>query len=791
MLKNYLIVTFRNLFRNIFYVLINIIGLGLALAICIVAYLNHTYDADFDAWHVNKIHIYKIEFTHLIQARSQPYGITPITLGPTIENKISGIEKIVRVNRSYSPMKVGENNFNKRIAYADPDFFDVFTFHLISGNKESFRDKNTIFINERLAEIYFGDVDPVGKIISIFNDNGEEFSFIVGGVMKNLPLNSSFIFEAVTQIDNFIEMWDLDEFDWSAWTAGTFIYINNPEQTETITELLQQFVPIQNEARENFKIEQFYLVPFTDMAHHGWDIWAHWFRQSFHPAAVTAPPIMAIFILLIACFNFTNTSIAFSSKRLKEIGVRKVTGGLRKQIILQFMSENLFLSFFALIFAVFFANFLVPAYSSMWEYMDLSFSLSKDPELWIFLFLLLVVTALVAGAYPSFYISRFNPVNIFQDKLSIGGRNVLSRILITLQFAISVLALVSGIMFTQNANYQNNIYLGYDKDHIIAIPVSNTSYFEPYKNTIKSNPKIESVGESEEHIGWSMFSRPVNYNDIKLEVDMFDIGHGYFNTMGLRLIEGREFEPHLEKTDANGSIIVNQKFIEDFGISDPIGKTVKMNDTVPLYIIGVMENFFRNGVWTKIEPTVFRLANKERLRMLTTRASPENLQDVYQYLEEEWKKMVPNYPFEGFYQEERMEEAKNINKSIKTVYVFLAVMALLLSAIGLHTLVSLSIIRRTKEIGIRKVLGASVQRIVRLLNNEFLLILIIASIIGTIGGYYSSIILMESIWDYFTDVTAITFIIPILLIFIISAITVGGKVIEAALRNPAESLRYE
>jgi putative ABC transport system permease protein len=494
---------------------------------------------------------------------------------------------------------------------------------------------------------------------------------------------------------------------------------------------------------------------------------------------------------LIACFNFMNTAIAFSSRRLKEIGVRKVAGSNRSLIIMQFMGEYMLLALLAIVLAVFLGRYLVSLYSRMWEYMDITLSFKEHPELWIYLFLLWIITSLLAGMYPSFYISRFNPVFIFQDKLRIGGRNIFSKILLTFQFVISVLALVSGFIFSQNARFQDNLYLGYDKDHIIAIPVNNRSRFIAYRDIIKSNPKIESIGESEEHIGWSNFIRSLEYQGIRYEVRALDIGDGYFQTMGLKLTGGREFPPELEQTDKEYSIIVNKKFIEEFGIQNPIGQRVMMDDTVPLYIVGVMENIYLFGFWSKIEPMMFRRGVNNRMRTLAVRASENNLKEINQYLENEWKEQFPNYPYEGFFQDDLMDEARDINKNIKNVYIFLAIIATILSAIGLYTLVSLSIIRRTKEVGVRKVMGATVPRIIRILNREYLIMLVIACIGGSMAGYYISEMLMESIWEVFTDVSFLCYLIPIILIFLIAIVTTGGKIYSAAKKNPAESLRYE
>jgi ABC-type antimicrobial peptide transport system permease subunit len=692
---------------------------------------------------------------------------------------------------SNSPVKIGEKNFSKRIAWCDTAFFKVFTIKMISGSYSLISNKNSILLDEEMADIYFGDEDPVGKIISVFADSEEERTFLVGGVYEKLLKNSSFIFQAITSIENYIEMWKINEYDWQTWTAGTFLYLSDPSQVNVVEELLQQYVPVQNDARKDFQIEKFRLMPLTKMAHSAWDVWSNRFRQSLHPAAVTAPPIMAILILLIACFNFMNTAIAFSSRRLKEIGIRKVAGSRRIQVVLQFMGEYFLLSMLSIILAIFFGKYLVSLYSRMWEYLDLALSFREYPELWIYLFLLLILTTFLAGTYPSFYISRFNPVYIFQDKLKIGSRNILSKILLTLQFIISVLALVSGIIFSRNARFQENIYLGYDKDNIIAVPIRNHSHFIAFRDAVRTNPKIESVGESEEHIGRSSFNRLVEYQNIRYEVQILDIGDDYFTTMGLKLTDGREFPVELALTDKENSIIISKKFAEEFGIQNPVGQRVMMDDTVPLNIVGVMENIYLYGVWSKIEPMILRRGNNERMRTLAVRASEENLQEVNQFLEEQWKELVPNYPYEGFFQDDLMNEGRDINRNIKNIYIFLAFIATILSAIGLYTLVSLSIIRRTKEVGIRKVMGATIPRIISILNREYVIILIIACIGGSLSGYYLSKQMMDSIWDVFTDVTVFTFMVPILLIFAVAAITMGWKVYSAASKNPTESLRYE
>ena len=790
MFQNYLIVTFRNFKRNLLYVLINVMGLGLALAVCIVAYISNKYDYDFDMFHEHAREIYRIEVTRQIEERSQGYGISPVSLAPLAKENIGGIKDVVRVATRYLPVKLGEKIFNKSIAYCDSGFFQMFTIDMVSGTSESFGDMNSIIISDELGEVYFGDRDPVGEIISVIT-NKVERTYLVAGVFRRFPLNSSFTFDAILYMDNFFETQQVIENDWRTAIAGTFLQIPDRSQVPVIEELLQQYVPIQNEAMEEFNIERFYLAPFSNMAHRGWDLWAHWFRHSFHPAAVAAPPLMALFILLLACFNFMNNAIAFSSRRLKEIGVRKVAGGIRRQIILQFMGENMVLSLAAVLIGIIVGRYLVDIYSRMWMYMDVSLSFRSNPELLVFLILLFLLASLLAGAYPSFYISRFNPVFIFQDKLRIGGRNILSKILLTVQFIISVNALVSGIIFTENARFQDNLYLGYDKDNIIAVPVNDRSYFVAFRDAISANPKIESIGESEEHIGRSNFTRNIEYRGIRRDIRALDIGDGYFRTMGLKLAGGREFPPELKSSDTENSVIVSKSFVEEFGMEKVIGERIMMTDTIPLYIVGVVEDLYLYGFWSIKDPMMFRRGVDERMRTLAVRGAGENLGEINEFLEETWKDIVPNLPYEGFFQDDLLDEARDINKNIKNINIFLAFLAIIISAIGLYTLVSLSIIRRTKEIGIRKVNGAPIFRITGIISREYMIILAIACIAGSVSGWWVSVTLMDSIWDTFTEVRPFVYILSNALVLVVAVASIGWKVYQAARRNPAESLRYE
>jgi putative ABC transport system permease protein len=791
MLKNYLLVTFRNLWKNKVFTLINIIGLGIALSVCIVAFFNNMFNYEFDRTHVNFDRIYRVTSFRDMQGREQEYGIVPATLGLEVKNDIPGIEKAARLMRSGSPVKEGDDIFSTQISYVDPEFLDIFTFPIIMGEKKSIEKQANVLISRKMASILFGDEYPVGKVISVVNDNNKEFTYTVGAVFEDLPENSSFRIDILTHFDNFLLMWDVKDADWKLWTSAFFIMVPEKSMLSSVSQSLKNYLAVQNRAREDFKINRFNLVPLDDVGESSRTIWSSNLFPSLHPAALKAPPVMALFILLIACFNFANTSIATFSKRLKEIGLRKTFGGQRIQLMTQFMLETLIICFLALLVGIALAEFLVPAYSSLWSYMSIKLTFTQYGFFWVFVILLLLTTGFIAGVYPAMHVSSFSPVNVMRGAAPFRGSGKLSAVLLTLQFSISVMSLVMGIVFSKNADFQRTIDLGYDRNEIIVLPIAQ-SLFTSFRNEILTNPKIVAAEGTQNHIGYGNYRRPVKDNEKQLEVDVLDIGPDYAQTMGLRLVEGRLFDKlRLEADRSSNSIVVNRKFADDFGWKDAIGKTVTLYDTTKLTVIGVVENFYLYGVWQAIEPLMLRISGTDQYGVMAIRAKPEDLAGVLEYLSLKWKKMSTNFIFGGRLQNDLMQEGQDINGGIMKVNIFLAIVATLLSLVGMYNLVSLDIIRRTKEIGIRKIQGAPVPLLMYLVGRKFLAVLVIASVFGCIGGYYMSNLLMDSIWDYFVSINFGTLLLSASIMFFATVFTIIFKIGKAALKNPVVSLRYE
>jgi cell division protein FtsX len=500
---------------------------------------------------------------------------------------------------------------------------------------------------------------------------------------------------------------------------------------------------------------------------------------------------MGIFVLLIAIFNMTNTAVAISSRRLKEIGIRKVMGSTRKNLIVQFIGETTLICFFALLVGVVIEKlFLMPAFNKLWPDFNLTADYFGKPGFMIFMILTLIFTSLLAGGYPAFYISKFQPVSILKGTLKFGGTNYFTRVLLCLQFAISLAGIVCSFAFTDNAKFQRDFDMGFNRSGIIFTNVNGKSEFETYRNALAGNPEITSIIGTQNHLYRSGFNDPVKHIDKEIEADILDISADYLPTMGITLVEGRNFKQDSE-TDRKESVIITEGLARKFGLTQAVGKEIVWMDTVKYYIVGVVKDIYTNGMWEQTDPVMFRYASDNKVNHILVKAPVDKMIAINQLMEAKWKEVFPDKMYEGNYMDEEMVEADTVNGNLVKMFVFLGIVALLLSATGLFTLVSLNIIKKMKEIGVRKVLGASAGNITRVINAEFVIILLIASVGGAALGWWMSAMLMDSIWDYYQEVTMTSMIISASILFVASALSFGFKVYKTIRLNPALVLRDE
>ncbi|MCA4895334.1 MAG: ABC transporter permease [Cytophagales bacterium] len=801
MIKNYLLITFRNLMKNKLFIFINVFGMGLAIACCITAYLNWGYSSNWDKTHDKAQSVYRVQFWREFQGKKNRFGMAPMPLGSFIKQNIKEVDKTVRYMSSYCDMRIGEEVFGDQMAYADSAFFDLFTFQLKYGSYSNFYDKGKVFISDKIAKNYFNKEDVVGQSMTqiVLGADGvrRPKEFEIGGVFKKPPQNNSFGFDVITLFDNF---WDvnldkeLSESNWKRWAHVLFLKIEDPAKVAIVTKQLQQYIEPQNKVREDFKISEYYLENFVGLMQRNRAnprLDSDYLGGGIPDEAITAPAIMAVLLLLLACFNFTNTSIAISGKRLKEIGIRKVMGSLRKQLIMQFLGENLILCFLGLLAGLLMAEWLVPAYDNMWTWLDLNLSYTENVGFLLFLILLLVATALIAGSYPAFYITSFEPVSILKGKAKFGGTNWFTRILLGGQFVISLLAIIMGVAFYQNGEYQKNYDLGFVTHGVISAWVNNENSFNTYRDALSSNKDIQLIAGTRHHVANSRYNDPVKYESIEREVDIMDIGDNYLEVMDMTLLSGRKFQKDSE-TDRKESILVTEEFVKQYGWKDSaVGKRVVWMDTVQLYVIGVVKNVYTQALWGPIQPLMLRYANKDKYQQLLVKVEPTKIASVNDYMEKKWKEVFPNTLYTGQWIDQELQETNEINKNVSVMFGFLGFFAALMTGIGLYTLVSLNIEKKMKEIGVRKVLGASVANISGVINFEFVVNLGVATVIGGAAGYFAADALMDSIWEYYMKLNVLTLLLSVTVMVIIAVAAVGYKTISTAMLNPTKTLRVE
>jgi putative ABC transport system permease protein len=795
MIKNYFLITFRSMMKNKLFIFINVFGMGVAIAQCIVGYFAYEYDATFDANHQNRAQIYRVSAIREFDNKLTRYGYASFPLGDIVDKTFTDVDQSSRYFHSFSNFKRDDDLFPGNVTYVDPDFFQLFSFDFISGNPAELKDKASVFIGESVAIRLFGSAaEATGKTIT--QVYGQELKEVkIAGVFKDPPMNSSFYRMDGSAYMNFENCKDehktIREDDWKVVESTLFVRINDASRVSNVYQQLQPYIENNNKVREDFQIKEFVLDPLTNMARGDR---ADNVRSSTWGAppisAVIGSVVMGILILLIACFNLTNTAIAISSRRLKEIGIRKVMGSLRRHLIIQYIGETMFICFMALLVGLVIADFLVRGWNVLWQYFQLTPHYTDSPVFLLFLIGILIFTGIAAGSYPAFYISKFEPVKILKGKLQFGGTNYFTRILLGLQFGISLMAIVSAIGFLQNARYQRAYDLGFDMRGSIIARINDQSEFDTYRNALQANPSILSIAGAKSGIFSNRANDPVKYESKQAEVDIIEVGDHYLPTMELKLVQGRDFVKDSE-TDRKESIIITEKMATVFGWDKPVGKEILWRDTVKLYVIGVVKDVYTRGLWRELEPMMIRYVLPNQYSQLVVSAKAEDVPTVNTFMSQEWNKTFPNRLYNGRMLAQDLQQVSEVNINIVYMFAFLGVIAMLLSATGLFTLVSLNIIKRMKEIGVRKVLGASVPNIARIVNTEFLIILVVASAFGSWAGSVQSDLIMGSIWRYYQGANAVTFLVSIGLLFLISFLAIGYKIFKTASMNPVDSLKEE
>ncbi|MEP6513431.1 MAG: ABC transporter permease, partial [Parafilimonas sp.] len=780
----------RNLWRNKLYTLINIIGLGVGIASMVWGLQDYRFSFSYDNFHKNSKNIFRV-FTKG-EGNDNLKGICPTSLAIAAKNDFSIVKDAVRWDSRGLDIKTDQHEaFASQAYFTDPAFFDFFNFPLVRGTI-NLNDHATVLITQKAAEKYFGNTNPIGKTLLFYSDEPYKKPLTVTGILKNPPVNSTMQFEVITNFDNQYKPDGsvIKSDDWSWFADAVFLKLSQPSEATKLNNEFKKYLPLQRTARKDVMLTSFIMEPLSKVANHSRDIESNNLSRRPEDSAAYGPLILAILVLLSACLNFANTSVAQSNRRLKEIGVRKVVGSSYRQIVFQQLLECAFIVLLAIGLSVLINNLWLPAFNAMFTFVHVTANYFSDYTLLALLAIILVGVTLLAGAYPAFYISRFNPTKIFRGSVKFGGNNLFSRVLLGLQIIISFITVIAGVAFSRNSEFQRTYDFGYEKDNIIGLNLQDETAYISVRDELSKIKGIEKMSGTRNHIGFNFRKISLEAKGEKKESNYMAVGENYLEVMKLKLVAGREFNSS-GKGDFEQSMLINEKLAFKFGWNprDAIGKQIRRDDTTLCTVVGVLKDFTQSTLFEPIEPVALCLVAPEKYSQIIIRTKPGNLTNVYDQTKAAWAKLYPMKPYRGYYQDEVAAEASNTNKSIATIFFWFAIISMLMAATGMFALVSLSVMKKMREIAIRKVVGANGRHILQLVLKGYFWIFILAAGIGCYAGYVLAKLLMDMIFRINAGVSTPSLIFSFICVLVISAVTIGSRVWYALRQKATDVLK--
>lgn len=792
MLKNIFTTAYRNIFKHKAASLINLFGLSIALGVALVVFQFMYTNFTMDRFHTDVDRIFYVEHLMDREGTMQRWGTTPHPLGPTIKAELPQVEEVVRFAYGNGNFRYRDNVFNQWFTYVDPTFFDLFDLKLRLGSPTALQNPQSIILSDVTATKYFGDANPLGETLTVVFGTRQEV-FTVDGVLAPYPNNTKLNFAAFI---NYQKQADLGvenlESDWSGMASATFVRLRDVQDAETLPTDMARYLDRQHADNEGWQIAGFKLTPLTRVALESRSIQNN-FVGGPHPAAIIVLGLIGLFLMLLACFNYMNISIATASQRLREIGVRKVMGSSRAQLIAQFLGENLLLCALALLLGVVVGKFgFAPAFNSLFDvHPGIDISLTGSWILWGFLGAMLGLTALVAGAYPAFYVSALDTTTIFRGRTQLKGGRWFSRVFLGFQFVLAFFTMAGALIMVQNGQYQVERDWGYNQAHTLVIPLDDGAQFGPLRDDIQNIASVTAVAGSRQHIARWTAQTIVDVRGERLQVARFDVGFGYLETLGIRLRTGRFFSEEFQ-ADLGSHIVVNELFAERYGWTpeEAINQVVRF-DEATYTIVGVAEHFVFRSPDEPMQPALFRATEADNFSFLVARTQPGTSMQTAETLEDVWKIHFPDAPYRGYFQETAFDAFYRDNRNVNGLFGFTAFMALLLSCMGLFGLASQHTAQRMKEIGIRKVLGASVASVTRLVNRGFVVLILVAALVATPASYFMMNMLLDAVFAYRITISSTPFLLTYALVLITALATISSQIYKVAQASPVHLLRDE
>jgi putative ABC transport system permease protein len=790
MFKNIYKIVLRNMWRHKSYTFINIIGIAIGIAAMVWGLQTYRYSLSFDDFHKDVDHVYRaLTFQ---SGANGARGLFPMAAVNQAKSEFAGIAEAVRFDTRGVNVKYDKSEpFAEGAHFTDPAFFDLFNFPLLSGSN-SIADKNSVLITETIAKKYFGKQDPIGKSLIFYSGENYAMPLTVTGVLKDIPVNSTIHFGFITNFENYLkgDGSKIAPDDWTWMLDAAFFKIPQASDVPLITKSLDKYLPIQNKARVDWKAAGFKLISLREHAVMT-NIPSNALYNRPDDSATYGPFALAILIFLSACLNFSNTTVSQANRRLKEIGMRKVMGSSHRQLIIQLLLECCFIVCLGVLLSVLLNYLWFPVFNQMFTGLKITADYFHDTSLVLFIGSAVLLTTLLAGAYPAFYISRFNASSIFRGTVKFGGNNLFSRIMLGLQLSIAMITVIAGIGFARNAEFQKNYDYGYNLKNTIGVIITDSSAFPAFRNEIASIPQVTALAGTRNHIGYGYRHVVAESEGKKNETNYLEVGTDYIKTMNLKMAEGREFDAQMGG-DYTNSIVITQNLAADYGWKDKeaLGKKIFI-DSVNYSVVGVLKDFQIDELFDPKEPVVMKLGTEKRYQYLVLQAQISDLELVYGKTRDAWKKIFPMKPFTGFYQNELPKEAYQITNNIAKIFFWFAIISILLTATGLFALVSLTVLKKMKEIALRKVVGARSRHILIIINRGYFWPFIVGAVVGCYGGYTLTKLLLNMIFAVNSGIAKSTLINSVLVLFIIAGITSGIKVWQAIKTSPIKLLRTE
>jgi putative ABC transport system permease protein len=798
MFRNYLTISIRNIIRNKWFSVIKIAGLAVGIAAFLLILFYVQFELSFERFHkkADSIHLFLTRDPWMRKEVVEYSANSPELLAALLIEEIPEVQNATRIMKPFvekTILQYGEKRFFEEGIYADHNFLDIFTFPLLKGDsKNALSEPNTIVISTHVAQKLFGKDDPMGKIV-VYRESSSKYDLQVTGVTEPVPPNSHIQFDFLISVETLVAD-KKKSYMIGAWNISNFTTFVELAENTSVADVEKKILALSTERSgadpESLRSIEIALQPIKDIHLHAKIRGEESSRMEIRYIYLFMS--IALVILLIACINYMNLTTARSATRAREIGIRKVVGANRKQLFKQFIGESFFLTLISMGIALFLIHLILPWFRSLIG-VDLTVNYLRNLSFLISIIASWIFISLFAGSYPALVLSATKPISVFRDFVTSGKKGSGFRnLLVVIQFTASVVLIVGTIVIFGQMNYIKNRRLGYDREHVIVIPMyekETRSKAQAIKNELLQYPEAAGVSVSGA-LPLDVRSRFLNTNwegedgqPVKMDINFDYVDYDFLDIFKIAIAQGRNFSK--EFSEDKSAILVNETAVKQLGWTDAIGKKLLGRDEK--HVIGVVRDFYFASLHQKIEPMMFMLG---RGRRIAVRVKPGNVQRTVALLKDVFERNTQSQPFDFFFLDDRFNEIYRKDQRTGEIFGYFSLLAIFIACLGLLGLASFTVERRTKEIGIRRVLGASACRIVALLGKEYVRLVIIANIIAWPVGYFAMKKWLQN-FAYRIDLKVWMFVLAAAMALLIAFITVSYQTFKAALANPADTLRYE